>query len=234
MGRTWLVIVWTLLTTFYFGNMAIAVSFLDSTGKMVHKIAQIWAAGILWISDVRVEVRGKKHLDLENSMIIMANHQSHYDIPVMLAHLPVQFRWLAKAELFSIPIFGYAMRRAGYISIERSDRKSAFRSLARAAEMVRNGASVLIFPEGTRSDDGTIRPFKKGGFVLAVDSQVPVVPAILRGTREIMPKNRVHIRSGYVTLEIRPPVHTRVYSRKTKNDLLQRVREVIVREFYEG
>jgi 1-acyl-sn-glycerol-3-phosphate acyltransferase len=105
-----------------------------------------------------------------------------------VGRLPVQFRWLAKAELFKIPIFGRAMRGVGYISIDRSNRKSAFESLKQAALTIRNGTSVLIFPEGTRSRDGRILPFKKGGFVLAVDAGVPVVPIIIKGTGGSCPK----------------------------------------------
>jgi len=119
----------------------------------------------------------------------MSNHQSNFDIPVLLAHLPVQFRWLAKAELFKIPIFSRAMRGAGYVRIDRFNRESAIQSIKEAAAKMKDGVSVMIFPEGTRSHDGSIRPFKKGGFVMAVDTGVPIVPVILQGTLPIMDKN---------------------------------------------
>jgi len=164
----------------------------------------------------------------------MSNHQSVVDIPVLQACLPVQFRWLAKAELFKIPIFGYALGRSGHISIDRSNRKSAFKSLSNAARNIRNGVSVIIFPEGTRSRDGNIRQFKKGGFILAVDAGVPVVPVIIHGAWPLMLKNRVLLKPGNIILEIKDPIKTTDYTRKTKDDLLKKVRKVICESFEEG
>jgi len=164
----------------------------------------------------------------------MSNHQSNFDIPVLLAYLPVQFRWLAKMELFRIPIFGFAMQRAGYISIDRSNRKAAILSLKRAAEIIRGGVSVLIFPEGTRSLDGEIQPFKSGGFILAVDSGVPIVPVIIHGTWPIMPKDRLRIRPGNVVLEIEKPVETSPYARRDKAALMEKVRQIITESHEKG
>jgi 1-acyl-sn-glycerol-3-phosphate acyltransferase len=166
----------------------------------------------------------------------MANHLSNFDIPILLARLPVQFRWLAKSELFDIPLFGRAMRGCGYISIDRSNLHSAIRSLHRAAETVRNGTAVMIFPEGTRSPDGKIHPFKKGGFVLTVDAGVPIVPLILHGTWHIMPKDRKMIRPRAVTLDVLPPVDTSQYERRSKEALMDRIRTIMCEHFaqYEG
>ena len=164
----------------------------------------------------------------------MCNHQSKFDIPVLLAYLPVQFKWLAKAELFRIPVFGYAMKRAGYISIDRSNLTSAILSFKRAARIISRGVSVIIFPEGTRSLDGEIGPFKKGGFILAVESGVPIVPVIIHGTWPIMPKNRLFINPGNVVLEIGTPIESSKYDRNTKDDLMNRTREVIRRSFEKG
>ena len=164
----------------------------------------------------------------------MPNHQSNFDIPVLLGYLSVQFRWLAKAELFKFPVFGRAMRGCGYISIDRSNRKSAFKSLWEAARTIREGTSVLIFPEGTRSQDGQIRPFKKGGFVLAVESGVPIVPVIIHGTWSIMPRNRWRIDPQNVLLEIKTPIETADYTRRTKDDLLAKVQQSIRESFEKG
>ena len=161
----------------------------------------------------------------------MSNHLSNFDIPVLLAYLPVQFRWLAKAELFKIPLFGYAMQRAGYISIDRSNFKSAVRSLKKAAKNIRDGVSVLIFPEGTRSQDCNIQQFKKGGFVLAVDSGVPIIPVIIHGTWPIMPKKRILVKPGNVVLEIAKPIKSSDYTRKSKEDLMEKVRNVLIESF---
>jgi 1-acyl-sn-glycerol-3-phosphate acyltransferase len=158
----------------------------------------------------------------------MSNHQSNFDIPVFFSALPVQFRWLAKAELFKIPIFGRGMRGAGYISIDRSDRKSAVKSLARAAESIRNGKSVLIFPEGTRTSDGNLLPFKSGGFILAIDAGVPIVPMAVHGTFEVMPKHRNIIRRDRVRIVLRPPIDATAYTRHAKNELMEHVRSAIL------
>jgi 1-acyl-sn-glycerol-3-phosphate acyltransferase len=130
-------------------------------------------------------------------------------------------------ELFKIPIFGRAMRKAGYISIDRYDRESAFKSLDVAAKKIKNGVSVLIFPEGTRSRDGKIRPFKKGGFVLAIDSGVPIVPVVIKGTHVIMTKGKFRVNPGYVSMVIHKPIDTSVYTRETKEALIESVRRVI-------
>lgn len=229
--RSLAIITGAVLSTALFAPLAIAVSIFSRRSNGAHIIGRIWARSLLWISRIRVDVKGWHHIDPGASYIYMANHQSQFDIPVLLAHLRVQFRWLAKVELFRIPIFGLAMRRAGYISIDRSDRESAIESLRAAAIIIRNGTSVLIFPEGTRSRDGSIHPFKKGGFVLAVDAGVPVVPVVIHGTWGIMPKQKLLITPGRVTLEILPPIDTTGYRRETKDQLLSEVQCVITNAF---
>ena len=201
---------------------------------MPNKVAKTWARCILFGSRIKVTVTGLSNIDLSLPYIYMSNHQSAFDIPVLQAHLPVQFSWLAKAELFKIPVFGYALGRAGHISIDRSNRKSAFKSLKNAARNIRSGVSVIIFPEGTRSLDGNIREFKKGGFILAVDAGVSIVPVIIHGVWPIMLKNRVLIKPGNIIVEIKDPIKTTNYTRKTKDDLMDKVREVISESFEEG
>ena len=230
-ARTLFIILWTVLMTGFFAVITIFSSFISKSGDMPHNIARIWAKCILVGSGIRVTVKGLSNLDPAGSYIFISNHLSNFDIPVLLAYLPVQFRWLAKAELFKIPIFGYAMQRAGYISIDRSNRKSAIQSLNKAAKNIRNGVSVLIFPEGTRSQDHNIQPFKKGGFVLAVDSGVPIIPLIIHGTWPIMPKKQILIKPGNVVLEIAKPIESSAYTRKTKDDLMEKVRNVMVASF---
>jgi 1-acyl-sn-glycerol-3-phosphate acyltransferase len=117
------------------------------------------------------------------------------------------------------------MRGAGYIPIDRSDRRAAIRSLQTAAETIRKGTSVMIFPEGTRSLDGNLRDFKKGGFVLAVDAGVPIVPVIIRGTFSIMPKSGLRIRRGRVRVKVLEPIETEGYTRKNKDELSQLIRD---------
>ncbi|MFZ1983799.1 MAG: lysophospholipid acyltransferase family protein [Desulfatitalea sp.] len=215
-----IIYIWIVIATFVFGLTAILFSFFSKTGNSVHLVARVWGRSILWASGLRVRVIGLENIDPTRSAIYMSNHQSNFDIPVFFSALPIQFRWLAKAELFKIPIFGQGMRGAGYISIDRSDTKSAIRSLAQAARNIRAGTSVLIFPEGTRSDDGALLPFKAGGFVMAVDAGVPIVPMAVHGTFAVMPKGGYMIRRQAVWLVVRPPIDTTAYSRKTKKELM--------------
>jgi 1-acyl-sn-glycerol-3-phosphate acyltransferase len=234
MIRAPFIIIWVVLVTIYFSIAAIIVSFIKEGCVMPNKVAKTWARCILFGSRIKVTVTGLSNIDLSLPYIYMSNHQSAFDIPVLQAHLPVRFSWLAKAELFKIPVFGYALGRAGHISIDRSNRKSAFKSLKNAARNIRSGVSVIIFPEGTRSRDGNIRQFKKGGFVLAVDAGVPIVPVIIHGVGPIMLKNRVLIKPGNIIVEIKNPIKTTDYTRKTKDDLMEKVRKVISESFKEG
>ncbi len=224
MIRTAFILLWVGLATSVFGVIAIVVSFFTRTGNPVHIVARIWAQSILMASRVKVSITGLSNIEPSKSYVYMCNHQSNFDIPVLLGYLPVQFRWLAKAELFKIPIFGRAMLGAGYVKIDRFNRESAFQSINEAAARMKNGVSVMIFPEGTRSKDGSLKSFKKGGFVMAVDSGVPIVPVILRGTWPIMAKSSLRIHRGNVELEITNPIDTTGYSRETKEDLMERVR----------
>ena len=221
------ILVWIVLTTVFFGTLAIFASFVDMKGRLPHKVAGIWARAILALSPIELTVKGLSNIDPGKSYVYMSNHQSNYDIPILLGHLPVQFRWLAKVELFRIPLFGYAMKRAGYICIDRSNQKSAFESLKKAAGTIKSGVSVMIFPEGTRSRDGNIGSFKKGGFVLAIESGVPILPVIIRGTFSVMPKSRLLIKPGKVTLEILKPVETSNFTKETKNELMEKIKNIM-------
>jgi len=227
------IIGYIVLATIVLATVVIVVAFFSRDGNAPHLVARAWARSILFVSGVQVHINGLENLDIDGSFILMPNHQSNFDIPVLLGCLPVQFRWLAKAELFKIPIFGRGMRGCGYISIDRSNRKSAFQSLSKAAAKIRNGVSVLIFPEGTRSWDGKILPFKKGGFVLSVDAGVPIVPIVIFNTGSIMPKGKLLIRTRSVRMDILKPISTSDYTRKTKDDLMDTVRNTICSAFEE-
>lgn len=232
--QTVIILVYVFLATIVMATVVIVVALFSRNGNAPHLVARAWARSILFVSGIHVHVNGLENLNVDGSCILMPNHQSNFDIPVLLGCLPIQFRWLAKAELFKIPIFGRGMRGCGYISIDRSNRKSAFQSLAEAAAKIRNGVSVLIFPEGTRSRDGRILPFKKGGFVLSVDAGVPIVPIVIFNTWSIMPKDRLRIRTQSVRMDILAPIPTSGYTRKTKDDLMNSVRNTICNAFEEN
>ena len=231
MIRTLYITIWVVLATLVLGIVVIVLSFFVKTGRPLHKIARFWGRSILVVSRIKVVVEGLSGIDARQPYIYMPNHQSNFDIPVLLGHLAVQFRWLAKMELFKIPIFGHAMRKAGYISIDRNNRKSAIKSLERAAQKIKNGVSVLIFPEGTRSRDGKIRSFKKGGFIMAIDSGAPIVPVVISGARAIMTKGKFRVNPGRIRMVIHEPINTSTYTRQTKDALMERVRRVMCDNF---
>ncbi len=176
-------------------------------------------------------MEGIENIKGEGPYIFMSNHQGSYDIFALLGHLPFQFRWLAKKELFSIPFFGWTMAAAGYISIDREGTRETVDAMNEAAQKIRDGMSVVIFPEGSRSPDGTIQPFKKGGFTLAIKSKVPIVPIAIAGSREIMPKDKLTAMPGEIRMRMGHPIETRNYVLKDRKSLIENVREAITKDF---
>lgn len=201
----------------------------DRNGNIIHHYARWWAKVQLLASGVRVKVKGLEHLDRERPYIYMPNHQGSYDIFALLSCLPVQFRWIAKKELFAIPILGWAMGAANYISIDRSGRRKALESIERAASKIKAGVSVVIFPEGTRSRDGSIQPFKRGGFTLALKSGVPIIPITINGSRDVMPRDSMRVRPGEIRVSIDRAIQTTPFSLRERNVLMEKVRETIER-----
>jgi len=163
----------------------------------------------------------------------MANHQSDFDILIALAHIPVQFRWIAKKELFAIPIFGAAMRSAGYIEIDRSNREKAIRSIDEAALRIRSGKSVMTFPEGTRSPDGHIKAFKQGAFHLAIQSGVPIIPVTIIGSGRIMPKRSLRIKPGQIKMVIGKPIDVKHFTIERRHELIEIVTNEIILNYNE-
>lgn len=219
------------LITAYFSLCAVVFAYLSPGENKIHLIARLWAKTLLAVTKIRVRVIGEEHVLLGKPQIFMPNHQSDFDIFIVLAHIPGQFRWIAKKELFRIPVFSKAMRNAGYIEIDRQNRAKALESLRLAAQKIREGKSVVTFPEGTRSKDGTIKPFKQGTFHLAIESGAPIVPISIIGAGKIMPKRSLRIHPGRVTLVFDKPVDVSGYTTETRADLIERVRGVIVRNF---
>jgi 1-acyl-sn-glycerol-3-phosphate acyltransferase len=160
----------------------------------------------------------------------MVNHQSYFDIFALLATLPVQFKFVLKEELMRIPFLGPAMRKAKYIGIERDDPRKAIKSMNEAADRYREGSSILIFPEGTRSADGQLQPFKPGGFHLALKIKGDIVPLSLVGTHRIVPKGSLRVQKGEATMVIGKPILIREYSKKTMDQLMERVHEAMAQQ----
>jgi 1-acyl-sn-glycerol-3-phosphate acyltransferase len=180
---------------------------------------------------VSVKVEGMDHLKGEGPFIFMSTHQGYYDVFALLGHLPFQFKWFVKKELFSVPFLGWTMAAAGYINIDREGTRKTVEALNEAAQKIREGMSIVIFPEGSRSPNGSIQPFKKGGFTLAIKSKVPIVPIAITGSRKIMPKDRLTVTSGEIRIRIGYPIETKDYSLKDRKPLMEKVKETMTNDF---
>ena len=196
------------------------------SGRTVHfKCAVPWAKTILWVSGVKVKVRGLENIDTGKPGIYLSNHQSYFDIFILLACLPVDFKFLLKQELMKIPLLGWAMKGAEYIAIDREDPRKALQSMNEAARRIKEGASVLIFPEGTRSVDGQLQPYKKGGFRLALKAGCDLVPIGIIGSCRIVSKGSLTVKRGNVSMNIGEPVFAGEYSKKDMDQMMARLWE---------
>ena len=227
------IFVWSciVIATLVLGVFAFITYPFDRKGKVGHHYAKLWGKVALLANRVKVRIEGMEHLNGKGPYIFMSNHQGSYDIFALLGHLPFQFKWLAKKELFSIPFFGWTMAAAGYISIDREGTRETVEAMNEAAQKIRDGMSVVIFPEGSRSPDGSIQPFKKGGFTLAIKSKVPIVPIAISGSREIMPKDRLTAAPGEIRMLDGSSHRDRDYSLKDRKSLMKKVREIISKNF---
>ena len=196
------------LYTVVMGTLSLSVSFFDPRGRRQHWCAQTWSRMIARTAGARVRVHGAEHILPGVSYVFLSTHQSYMDIPSMLGYLPAQLRIAAKKEVFQIPFLGWHMRRAGHISIDRSSTADAVESLRRASSGIREGICAFIYPEGTRSRDGSLQPFKKGGFKLAMQAGVPVVPITIVGSRQVLPRDSIIFRPGRIELYVDAPLPT--------------------------
>ncbi len=219
--------------TVFLSFWSVVFSVFPAADNKIHKLANLWAKILLLICNIKVKVIGEENLLQGKPQIFMANHQSDFDILISLAYIPVQFRWIAKKELFTIPIFGAAMKSAGYIEMDRSNHEKALQSIDEAALRIRRGKSIMTFPEGTRSRDGEIKAFKQGAFHLAIKSGVPIVPVSIIGSGRIMPKRSLRIKPGQIKMIIGKPVNAVNYDIEKRLDLIEKVRAEIIKNYNE-
>lgn len=207
----------------FFGSLAILTGWIPPRGNNVFRCARLWSRGLLFFSGVRLEVTKEAELDPQGNYVFMANHQSLFDIPALIATLPVQTRFLAKQNLFRIPIFGWALSVGGFIPIDRKNRSRARESFTAAVQRLQSGVSILVFPEETRSIDGRLLPFRRGGFLLALKSGHPIVPVGLQGTRSVQSKRSLKVRPGLVTVAYGRPIQMDDRTLRSKDELTQEV-----------
>ena len=204
--------------------LAALVAVPNRAGSIYDVLPRIWARAALWAAGVEVRVHGMDHLPADGAFVLLCNHVSLFDIPALVGFLP-RNNFIAKAELFRIPIFGQGIRVLGTVPIERANQKSAFSSYEIAAARIRSGSSVVVFPEGTRGREYPIRGFKKGPFVLAIKAQAPIVPVVIYGTIEILPKGALLIHPGVIDVYVLEPVPTAGLSYDDRDTLANTVQE---------
>lgn len=183
-----------------------AAALIGRKGNAAFLLCRLWGLIMLAATGVRVRLRGDGRIDLKQSYVIIANHQSFFDIPALVTRLPVPFRWVIKDEVRKAPLFGQALLASRNIFVDRSNREKAIASIDRGLHHLPSGVSLLFFAEGTRSMDGRLLPFKKGGFVAAVKGNLPVLPVAVKGTRKILPPGTVAYRSGKAEVVLGPPI----------------------------
>ena len=219
------------LYTLVMGTLSLLLSFFDSRGRLQHWCASLWARMISRTVGARVRVHGAQNIEPGASYVFLSTHQSYMDIPVMLGYLPSQLRIAAKKEVFRIPFLGWHMTRAGHISIDRSSSADAIASLKSAAGTIRDGICAFLYPEGTRSRDGSLQPFKKGGFRFALQAGVPIIPITIIGTRQLLPRDSIIFRPGPVELHIGDPIPTAGLDETALSSLMESVRAEMLRHF---
>lgn len=236
MFRTIIFVFILIFATIIAGSLAIIVSIFNRYSPIIYKyITRYWSKIILVTANIKIEVSGKENIKPDTSYMVICNHQSHMDTPVLVYHLPLRLTFMAKKELFKIPFFGWGMQAAGILKIDRGNHQKAIQTLRNAEKtIVEKKFSVMAFPEGTRSNDGEIHAFKKGPFVMAMNTRLPVLPVSIRGTYDILPKKKLTIKPGKVQLKIFPPIESKDYNFETRNKLVEKVHQKIVEGFYEN
>jgi 1-acyl-sn-glycerol-3-phosphate acyltransferase len=211
--------------TIVLGTMSVLSSLFDRRGRFAHWCARTWSRLILVTTGVRVDVHLRAALSPEASYIFASNHQSIYDIPIIFASVPRQLRIVAKASLGKFPFLGWHLRWTGHLLVDRERPGPAI--LKKMAHLVHDGASLIVFPEGTRSADGQVALFKGGLFLLAIDSGLPIVPVSVAHSRHVMRKGRLMTCPGDVTLTVHEPIPTSHLSRGDARALAEQVRAVV-------
>jgi 1-acyl-sn-glycerol-3-phosphate acyltransferase len=207
--------------------MAIVAGIFDRTGNLSHRVSRLWCRLLCQLNGVKVEINGLENILSDRPQIFVSNHQGYFDIFALSGYLPVQIRWIAKSSLFKIPFLGWAMMAAGYIPVERDNRKKAYEAFNKTLEKIKEGCSIIIFPEGTRSEDGEIGPFKKGSNLIASRTKSPMVPITIIGSGDIIKKGSARINPGSIQVVISPPVEPSA-DKKRNEEVLQSIRETIV------
>lgn len=212
------------LATALMGSINLFMAFRDNSGDIQLRIARAWARMLLSIAGAKVRVVGLEKISPDASYVISPNHVSYMDTPALLAKMPVNFRFLAKKGLFQVPFIGQHLEKAGHIAVPMDDPRAALRVLSTAGKaMKERGLSMLVFPEGGRSENGELQEFRDGAAYLAIKGTVPIVPVALIGIRDVLPMHSLHVRPGRVTMRIGDPIPTENLAPADRTELTERL-----------
>lgn len=227
--QTFLFIVVLIPITFFGILLTLLINLIDRSGSSFHRIAAWWGRFAAKLFGIRIEVTGQENYDPSRHYLVVSNHAGMADIPLLLGVMKLDLRFMAKEELGKIPLFGQALKQAGYIMVRRGQNREALESLKGAVEELRSGHSLHIFPEGTRSATGDLLPFKRGAFLIAKKGGAPVLPVTIIGTHLITPKKSIRINKGTIKVIIDRPIDPDAYS--SAEGLRASCAEVITRNF---
>ena len=216
------------LSVVVMGTVSLLSSLFDATGRLQHRVAVRWARMVLGICGVKVAVVGARNLDPRQHYVFCSNHFSLIDTPLMFGCMPREFRILARHDLWKIPFLGWHLNRAGHLPVHRENPRVAARNIQQAAEKIREGYSVLIFPEGGRTREDRMRPFKPGAGYIAIRAGAPIVPMAIVGTRDILPPNSLHLRPGRAELRVGKPLATDGLEQRDAKELMVQLRNAIL------
>ena len=204
------------------------VALIRSNARLIDAIVRLWARAIVHAAGIELRTENTERIDRQQRYIIVANHYSYFDIPCIFAAIPQPIRFMAKVSLFKIPIFGWAIGRAGFIPIDRKNRRTAVKSFELAVERIRKGNTVVVFPEEGRSRERAMREFQRGGFLLALRSQLPILPVAIDGTYDVFSAHAKKVTPGPVTIRVGTPIPTEGLTVREKDRLLRESRAQIL------
>lgn len=219
------------LYTVVMASISLTVSFFDTGGRKQHWCAQTWCKLISRTAGMEVRTHGLENIRPGVSYVFLSSHQSYMDIAAMLGYLPAQLRIAAKKSLFKVPFMGWHLSRAGHIPIDRKSSENAIAAMQKAADYLTDGVCVFLYPEGTRSRDGHLQSFKKGGFKLALQAGAPIIPVTIIGTREVLPVDSIIFRPGPAEMYVGAPIPTAGLGDDDMENLMQQVWDEMARHY---
>jgi 1-acyl-sn-glycerol-3-phosphate acyltransferase len=216
-----------ILNTLILGSIIIAISPFDRNGNVVHYIGKFWSLLNIYLSGTRLNIKGTERIKKGHTYIVMSNHQSLVDTWALIGKLPLQLRWTIKSAVKKMPVFGYALERMGHIYVGEKKRKQRDLTLQKALKKLKEGLSVVIYPEGTRSKDGYLQRFHKGGAIIAMRSGVPILPITINGSRFVLPKGTLALMPGKIEVIVGEPIDSGRFGEDGKDQLIAGVKSAI-------